>query len=116
MQLRLVGRGAIAGLIATIIGIPLTYFTFGGGLPFLLMFNFYLLVICIFFGMILTSIVGSIQEHSGRINALVRMIIGGLAGVVVAFLFVFLIEGIFSIVCTGILSGLLCVLEPADYN
>jgi hypothetical protein len=105
MQMHLANRGAIAGLLGAIIGIPSTLFTVGGGALFLLLANIYFIGICVFFGMILTPVIGDIQKRSGRINVFFRIFIGVLIGIFIAFILVKLVNGVvFPITITGILE------------
>lgn len=115
MQLHLASRGAIAGLLGGVIGVPSTLFTVGGGALFLLIANIYFIGICVFFGVILTPIIGDIQKKSGRISVFFRMLIGVLTGIFIAFILVKIINGVvFPITITGILCGIFGNAEEAD--
>jgi hypothetical protein len=108
MRMRLVWRGAIAGFIAGIIGIPMTLVIAAENAFILYFLIFYILPFCVFFGMLLTFAMGEIQEEHGKINILIRMIVMGLVGVIASCIFAIVINGIyFSIIGTGILSGML---------
>lgn len=119
LQIKLMWRGAIAGIVGGIIGATSSSFVYGLD-GYSLIGYLYWLIFTVILGMTFTFIVGAIQWMKPTLHLIVRAVIGGIIGIATAWAWIALVrvnqdkslnsfsKGIvIMIISTGILSGIL---------
>jgi hypothetical protein len=119
VQIRLMWRGAIAGLIGGIIGATCSAFVYGLSGYSLIGYLFWI-IITVILGMTFTFIVGAIQRMNPTLHLVIRAVVGGIIGIATAWAWVSVVRTnvgsasntfgkgiVMMIISTGILSGIL---------
>lgn len=109
VQLQLLWRGAVAGAAGGLVGLTLSSFIYGveGYWP---VGYFYWLIITVILGMVFTFIVGAVQMVGLTLDLPARTVIGGVVGIIAAWVWLSVIRADSSGPSTWFGKGIICMI------